>query len=292
MVGRSGSSSFEKLKSTGNNGIVILGSDIAFSSEKKDGVEFSDIFVISISSQQLRPFMEELTSYSLEKKTFVLCMKGIEMGTGKRLTQVVEDFIPSSAHTAVWVGPGHAQDFISGKHNCMVIDSDSDEVKKELIGEFSGELIRFYFGTDLLGSEIGAASKNVIGIAAGLLDGCNESALKGALMSRGTREIYRLIEAMGGSGISAYGLAHLGDYEATLFSPHSHNRAYGEAFARGEKYLQLAEGVPTVEAMMILKDKYNVDLPICDTVYSVVTGKENVEVALGKLFERSLKHEF
>ena len=94
----------------------------------------------------------------------------------------------------------------------------------------SSELIRFYYGTDLIGSEVGAAAKNVVGIAAGMLDGLDQSSLKGALMSRGTREIARLIESMGGNGLSAYGLCHLGDYQATLFSQHSHNRRFGEAF--------------------------------------------------------------
>ena len=81
----------------------------------------------------------------------------------------------------------------------------------------SSELIRFYYGTDLIGSEVGAAAKNVVGIAAGMLDGLDQSSLKGALMSRGTREIARLIESMGGNGLSAYGLCHLGDYQPPCF---------------------------------------------------------------------------
>ena len=93
----------------------------------------------------------------------------------------------------------------------MVIDSKDEDVKHRLVAEFSSDLIRYYYGQDLLGNEIGAASKNVIGIAAGMLDGLGLSTLKGALMSRGTREIARLIKAMGGNELSAYGLCHLGD---------------------------------------------------------------------------------
>ena len=96
----------------------------------------------------------------------------------------------------------------------MVIDSKDEDLKRRLVAEFSSDLIRYYYGQDLLGNEIGAASKNVIGIAAGMLDGLGLSTLKGALMSRGTREIARLIKAMGGNELSAYGLCHLGDYEA------------------------------------------------------------------------------
>ena len=83
----------------------------------------------------------------------------------------------------------------------------------------------------------------MIGIAAGMLDGFGLTTLKGALMSRGTREIARLIAAMGGNELSAYGLCHLGDYEATVFSKFSHNRQFGESFIRGEDYGQLAEGI-------------------------------------------------
>ena len=88
----------------------------------------------------------------------------------------------------------------------MVIDSTNDEYKHMLVNAFTSRLIRFYYGTDIIGNEIGAASKNVIGIAAGMLDGFGMSALKGALMARGTREIARLI-SVGGQAMSAYGLA-------------------------------------------------------------------------------------
>ena len=102
---------------------------------------------------------------------------------------------------------------------------------------FSSSLIRFYYGEDLLGTEIGAAAKNVVGLAAGMLDGFGYGSLKGALMARGTRELSRLIEKMGGDKMTIYGLSHLGDYEATLFSPHSNNRRFGEDLIIGYRAL-------------------------------------------------------
>lgn len=127
---------------------------------------------------------------------------------------------------------GTSAGLCKGIPNCMVIDSKNHEIKEKLVNSFSSSLIRFYVGTDLIGSEIGAAAKNVIGIAAGMLDGFGYASLKGALMARGTREIARLIKALGGNEMSAYGLCHLGDYEATLFSKWSHNRSYGENYVR------------------------------------------------------------
>ena len=117
------------------------------------------------------------------------------------------------------------------------------------------------------------------------------STLKGALMSRGTREIARLIEAMGGNPLSAYGLCHLGDYEATVFSPYSHNRSFGEAFVKGEPYTALAEGYYTAAAMQTLKARYGVDLPICDAVYRVLYEGADAKEEIDGLFRRSLKRE-
>ena len=145
-------------------------------------------------------------------------MKGLEKTTGKRLSVVVSECLDASNKVAVWLGPGHVQDFYAGIPSCMVIDSEHDDVKKELVDAFSSNLIRFYYGRDLIGNEIGAAAKNVIGIGAGMLDGLGLSTLKGPLMSRGTREIARLIKSEGGSELSAYGLCHLGDYQATVSS--------------------------------------------------------------------------
>ena len=111
-------------------------------------------------------------------------------------------------------------------------------------------------------------------------------------MARGTREISRLIKALGGNEMSAYGLCHLGDYEATLFSPWSHNRKYGESFVKGIKFEKLAEGVMTSKALLKLGQECGVELPIVEAVYSVLFDNVDAKEALGKLFVRSVKKEF
>jgi glycerol-3-phosphate dehydrogenase (NAD(P)+) len=125
-----------------------------------------------------------------------------------------------------------------------------------------------------------------------MLDGLNLSTLKGALMSRGTREVARLIKAMGGNELSAYGLCHLGDYEATVFSKYSHNRQFGESFIKGEPFSDLAEGYYTVKAMLKLGSQYGVDLPICKGVYDILYENMEAEVVLNALFRRTLKNEY
>jgi glycerol-3-phosphate dehydrogenase (NAD(P)+) len=252
----------------------------------------AEVIVISVNAQGLQSLMEEMKALNIRNKVFVLCMKGIEISTGRRLSQVANDNLDYSNEVAVWLGPGHVQEFYKGVPNCMVIDSINESVKKLLVDKFSSNLIRFYYGQDLIGNEIGAAAKNVIGIAAGMLDGFELSTLKGALMSRGTREVARLIKAIGGNELSAYGLCHLGDYEATVFSKHSHNRQFGESFVRNEGYNKLAEGYYTVKAMMNLGKNYGVDLPICTAVYDILYNNKDAKEVLEDLFTRSLKNEF
>ncbi len=284
---------FIQLKNTHKNDYLTYPDSIDVSSDLERAIDRAEVIVISISSQYLRSYFNDIVKYNLDNKIIVLCMKGVEATTGKRLSEVVADFVDESkTPIAVWVGPGHPQDYVKGIPNCMVIDSKNQEIKEMLVNEFTSELIRFYLGTDLIGSEIGAAAKNVIGIAAGMLDGLNYTSLKGALMARGTREIARLIAALGGNEMSAYGLCHLGDYEATLFSPWSHNRKYGEDLVKGIKFKKLAEGVMTSKALYKLGIEYGVDLPIVQSVYDVLFNDVDAKDALGKLFVRSVKKEF
>ncbi len=291
LYGRESSQTMQRFINERRNDLLTLPRSVALSTDIAC-VSNADVIVISVGSQGLSTLMDELAPLGLKNKTFVLCMKGIEIATGRRLSEVVSDATDSSNKIAVWLGPGHVQEFYAGIPNCMVIDSEDEEVKHTLVDAFSSDLIRFYYGEDLLGNEIGAAAKNVIGIAAGMLDGRGLSTLKGALMSRGTREVARLINKMGGNELSAYGLCHLGDYEATVFSKYSHNRAYGEALIKGERFEKLAEGHYTAKAIIALAVKYGVDMPICRCVYSIIYEGKDPDEAIGELFGRSIKSEF
>lgn len=290
--GREGHHSFDVLKNTRKNEYVELNDNITLTSDLEYSVNQSDVLIISISAQGLRDFIKTIKEFDVKDKIFVLCMKGIEVETGKRLSEILVDCGIQSDKIAVWVGPGHIQSFVAGYPNCMVIDSANKDLVKYLADNFRSELIRFYYGDDLIGSEIGAAAKNVMGIAAGMLDGGGYTTLKGPLMSRGAWEVARLIKAMGGNELSAYGLCHLGDYETTLFSPYSNNRRFGEMFVKKEPFTKLAEGVSTAKAMKMLGEKYNVDLPITNAVYSILyENKEPMGVFLS-LFSRSTRKEF
>ena len=291
LYGRESSENLRRFRETRKNEYLTLPERVALTSDLR-GALGAETVVVSIASQGLAPLVGELAGLRIADKTFVFCMKGLEAGSGRRLSEIAREGLDPSNKIAVWLGPGHVQAFTAGVPNCMVLDSGDEAVKVALVEAFSGELIRFYYGNDLIGSEVGAAAKNVIGIAAGMLDGLELGALKGALMSRGTREIARLIEAMGGKAASAYGLCHLGDYEATVFSPYSHNRRFGEAAVRGEAYAELAEGYHTVRAMRVLSERYGVELPICSCVYRIIHENADPRKEFELLFTRSLKREF
>lgn len=292
LWGLEGSPDFEQLLRERKNSYLELPDNLILEPDLEKALDRADYIVISISAQHLRSFCERINTFNVHGKTFILCMKGIESETGERLSRIVKETIDQYINVCVWVGPGHVQDFMAGIPNCMVVDSEDKDVINDVVNKFSSDLIRLYLGDDIIGTEIGAAAKNVIGIAAGMLDGFGLSSLKGALMARGAREVARLIRAMGGNELSAYGLSHLGDYEATLFSLHSQNRMFGEKFITKQPYSKLAEGAATVKALMKLSAEYNVEMPISKVVYDILYNEADPKQALNSLFERDVKIEF
>lgn len=294
LWGRENGTTFSTLKEKRANTYLTLPDNIKLTSSLREALE-ADIIIISILTQELRGFLKEVVDIlqdNLKKKKFVFCMKGVDSETGQTLTQIAMSVGIDKNALALWVGPGHVENFLSGISNCMLISAYDKEYSKMLSQQFSSKLIRFYLSDDVLGAEIGSASKNVVGIASGILDGLGYQCLKGALMTRATNEVSKLIVAMGGEQTTVYGLAHLGDYEATLFSPFSHNRSYGEMLARGEKYDKSAEGVGNTKGIAHLGKKYNIDMPITYALERVLFENADIEEEIDKLFEREQKYEF
>ena len=251
VYGRASSARFLQLKTERKNDYVTFPERIRMTSDLFWALSGAEVCLCSVSAQGLRAFLSDpgFDAFKTENAApLVLCMKGLEEGAGKRLSVVAEECGFPENRVAVWLGPGHIQDFTAGIPNCMVIDSKNEALAIRLCDAFKSPLIRFYYGCDLIGNEIGAAAKNVMGLAAGMLDGLGLSTLKGPLMARGAHEVSRLIGAEGGKALSAYGLCHLGDYETTLFSHYSNNRAYGEAFVKKQPFEKHAEGVATARA--------------------------------------------
>jgi len=296
--GRAEDSIYDELKKFRKNNYLTLPDTVKLTDNLKSALDSAQHIIISISSQGLGDLTAAVKKHRPKDKIFILCMKGIDHKSGMRLSQILRSGIDGSNKICVWVGPGHVQDFLSGQPNIMLIDGDDETTTADVINSFRSELIKLYQGNDLIGSEIGAAAKNVIGIAAGMLDGASMSSLKGALMARGVYEVSMLIKAMGGRQLTAYGLSHLGDFEATLFSQNSHNRKYGEEFIKSNVKHRLmhteglAEGVETSKALMILSERYKVEMPICRLVYEILHESKDPKQGLNELFSRTYKNEF
>jgi len=286
-----GSGPFRELMKKRSNPYLELPESICLTTDLSRALE-ADQINVSVPAQHFRKLAFELSAYDLRNTDLVLCMKGLETGSGKRLSTVCMEEGVRARSISAWIGPGHPQDFVKGVPGCMLVVSEDDKAAGRITGRMGSSLVRMYRSTDMIGCEIGAASKNVVGIAAGMLDGMHMSGLKGALMARGPQEVARLVKACGGDWRSVYGLSHLGDYEATLFSPFSRNRGYGEALVRGEELEGLAEGVPTSKAMLSLAGKHGVELPITSRVRDIIEKRIDLKTAIGHLFLRPQKEEF
>lgn len=282
---------YKRMQETRKNAYLTL-SDNMYLYEKISDVLDNDFVIISIGSQNLRGLAKELNSYNIAGKTFLLAMKGLEEPKATLLSTVMDEEIKQPIHIATLGGPGHVQDYVKGVPSCAVIDSKEEAVKDRAIKMLQSDLIRFYYGEDFIGNQVGAALKNVIGIAAGILDGLEWYGLKGALMARAPVEVGRFIKYYGGNPMTAYGLSHLGDYEATLFSKHSHNRTFGEMFAKGENFSKLAEGYYTLKAVKNIADRENINMPICQALYRVIYEQADIKQTIRTMFDRDLKHEF
>jgi len=256
----------------------------------EDALGYADYIIVAISAQGLRDLVKQLKVK--EEKIFILAMKGIDTESLQTLSQVMRSEFGDKHKICVWVGPGHTNEFMSGQLGVMIIDGECRESALDLVNKFRSDVLRLYFGNDLIGVEIGAAAKNVYGIAAGILDGAGMVALKGALVTRGLREISRLIVAMGGKELTPFGLSHLGDYAATHFSQNSNNRLYGEMFFKKQKCEFLAEGVATSKALYNLSIKHKVDMPIAKFVYDILYHDADPITELKKMFMRDNVEEF
>lgn len=288
MWGRAEDPCFVQLVNTKKNDYIEMPKTLHYSADLQATLDFSDLIIIAISAQAMQDLSKKIGKLKPQNKTFVLCMKGIDQNTGERLSQILHKNIADNNQICVWVGPGHVEELTAGRPNVMIISGDNQQTVKRLINLIESPLISILSSDDLIGVEVGAAAKNVMGIAAGFLDGLDKSSLKGALMARGCYEVSLLIDKMGGNKMTAFGMSHLGDFEATLFSKNSHNRRYGEEFIQGQVSTNLgtAEGVGTTKALYQLAQKYGVFMPIINTIYRVLylgADKNNLVYDLFKI---------
>ena len=291
IYGLEKSKTFQKLRENRKNEYLSLQNNIKLTSNLEFTLQ-SDFIIISIDAQNLKFLATEISNYNVEGRTFILAMKGIDIEEKKRLSEIMFEKINQNINVAVLLGPGHVEDYTKGIPNCAVIDSNNKQTKDAVVNLMQSRLIRPYYGNDLIGNEIGGAYKNVIGIAAGMLDGLGYCSLKGALMSRSVFEGGKFIEKCGGNPRSASGLAFLGDFEATLFSQHSKNRMFGEMFVKDRNTKKDCEGYYTLKGVYEIGKDLEIDLPITNILYEIIYNNMSFQDGLKKLFKRNITKEF
>lgn len=268
----------------------------------------ADIVVIAIPVQFIRTALENAAPLLPDGAGLVSVSKGIEEGTMLRPSEIIADVLHRSGRDnpdrkprpiACLSGPTIAAELALCLPAAMVAASDDPAFACNVQSLFSASWLRVYTSSDLLGVELAGAVKNVIAIAAGILDGLKAgNNAKSALLSRGMAEISRLGAAMGASTQTFAGIAGMGDLATSCFSPEGRNRSCGEAIGRGanvEEYLAqssfVVEGVYTTRAVLQLAEKYRVEVPITRAVHAVLFEKVDPLTAIGTLMSRAARPE-
>ncbi len=258
----------------------------------EETVKNADLVVMGIPSQSFRKVLLDAKPHIRPWIPIVSLAKGLEIGTKKRMTEIIEEEMPG--HPAgVLTGPNLAKEIHFGKAAAAVIAMVDDTIAKELQPVFSSGLFRVYTNNDVIGCELGGALKNIMAIASGMGDGANAGDnTRAAVITRGLSELTRLGVAMGGKRRTFAGLAGMGDLVATCSSAKSRNHHVGFQLGQGksleqiiEEMNEVAEGVKTAKVVMELAKDYKVEMPISTEVYKVLYEGSTVNNAFRGLLK-------
>jgi glycerol-3-phosphate dehydrogenase (NAD(P)+) len=268
--------------------------DAAAPSESFEDVAAHDALLLAVPTQHFRALCSELAPHVADGTPLVACAKGIERGTGKFVTEIIEEIMPA-APRAILSGPSFASDVARGLPAAVTVAAHEDGLAATLAETLSSPLFRIYHSTDVRGAEIGGAAKNVLAIAAGIVAGreLGASALA-ALITRGFAELMRFGHAYGARPETLMGLSGLGDLILTCSTPQSRNFSLGLAIGRGEKIAPDAgatvEGAFTAPILVELARTKRVDTPVAEAVQSVLGGAD-VGETIERLLARPIKAE-
>ena len=254
----------------------------------------ADVLLLAVPAQSVRAVAGVVSRLAVPDTPLVICAKGLERGTGKRMSEVVAEVAPKVV-PAVLSGPSFALDVARRLPTAVTIAGLDDEIVTALCEALQSAAFRPYGSTDMIGVEIGGAVKNVLAIAAGIVVArrLGASALA-ALTARGFAELGRLAHALGARPETLMGLSGLGDLVLTCSTPQSRNFSFGMSIAEGQGVLgahPLAEGIETAGVTRALARKLQVEMPIVEAVAAVIAGELSVDDAIVQLMARPLKRE-
>jgi glycerol-3-phosphate dehydrogenase (NAD(P)+) len=258
----------------------------------------ADLLLNVSPAQHLRSSLDAFRPHARAGVPMVLCSKGVEQGSLKLMTEVLDEGLPQ-ASPAVLSGPSFAIDVAKGLPTAVTLACPDEELGFQLAAALSLPTFRPYLATDMIGAEIGGSVKNVLAIACGISEGrgLGRSA-HAALITRGFAEMTRMAVALGGQAETVAGLCGLGDLVLTCSSPQSRNMSVGLALGAGQTLEQalagkvsVAEGVASAPAVLALAGKLGIEAPICAAVAAILAGEAQVDEAIAGLLARPITTE-
>lgn len=280
---------------------VVYPNNISVTLNIEESLKDASLIIMAIPSVAVREVYGIIKPYLKEGVVLLNAGKGLEAETGLRnsqiMTEVLGEFV---ANNAVFLsGPNLAMEFAHKKPGCTLLASHNMENAKFAQKVMSSEILRAYTANDVIGMEIGGSLKNVMAIGSGMSHGLGFGYnATSALLTRGLKEITRLGVFMGAKLETFYGLSGLGDMITTATSDLSRNYRLGLRLAEGmtleeakNSLGQVAEGVPTCKAAMVLSKKFNIDMPITKIIYDILFEKKDMKLAVKELMLRDYKEE-
>ena len=279
---------------------IRLADSLRATPDPQEALDGAEMVVLAVPAQTLRGNLEAWASLIPQDAIVVSLMKGIELGTAKRMTQVVGEVVGIPEERLVAVsGPNLAREIAERQPAATTVACVDHETAVRVQRACHTPRFRPYTNPDVVGTELGGAVKNVIALATGIADGLGfgENS-KSAVITRGLAETSRLGAGLGATPSTFMGLAGLGDLVATCMSPLSRNRTFGERMGRGESVdeiaastRQVAEGVKSCESILMLAGQAGVDMPIVEHVVHVVRGEMTPLQMMDSLLSRDVKPE-
>ncbi len=280
---------------------ITIPDAIQVTSDLTASVKGREVLVAAVPSQFLRSVMTGIGSVSLDRMIVVNVAKGVENGTLMTMSEMLRDAIPglSANNIATLSGPSHAEE-VSRRIPTTVVAASADINTARIVQSvFMLPFFRVYVSTDLRGVELGGSLKNVIAIAAGIIDGANlGDNTKAAVMTRGIAEITRIGVAMGAQVRTFGGLSGIGDLMVTCMSRHSRNRGVGVEIGKGRKLadivgemVMVAEGIATTQSAYDLARRVRVEVPIINEVHRILFEGKDPLIACHDLMTRDPKGE-
>lgn len=277
---------------------VRLPKEMNFTTDLREAIENRDYLILAVPSIFTRSTARSMASFVKAGQVIVCVAKGIEEATLMTISDVVESEIPI-AEVAVMCGPSHAEEVGRELPTTVVAGAKKREIAEGIQDIFMNEVFRVYTSPDVLGMELGGSLKNVIALAAGMVDGLGYGDnTKAALITRGISEMSRLAIKMGASVETLNGLTGIGDLIVTCQSLHSRNRKAGMLIGQGytmnqamDEVKMVVEGVYSAKAAVALAEKYEVDMPIIQAVNEVLFADKSAREAVLSLMMRDKKSE-